>query len=428
MLHIYGLVVSKTFTDLNIMQATAVGCKPTLDHSPRDQGGCAALMDYIYDKYLLKQKIDVILIEAHWAGEDLPLLARTLDYAKVHSGAVVLFGPMVQYDAPLPRLLAVSMLKNDHEYIFHHLMNKYVELDKKMAKLAHDKHIYYISFFDILCGGGDCETISADGTPTLFDDGHLTAGGATRVAAHLRDRGDLPVWEAAGIGGGTAAKAHAPANGTPVKIMPLGDSITGGCCNSTYGGYRHLLYELLTRAGVNFDFVGSVKNGDVPDADNEGHGGWPISKLQSEIDRQGWLATFAPDIVLLHIGTNDMYSAGTAQKAPAQLSALIDDIMARLPKAHIVVAQILPAVDANWEVNIERHNAAIPAIVSAKGPRVSMVNMHDALSAADLSDGLHPSNAGYDKMAHVWETAILALLSGRGIPPGTPPRGTARED
>ncbi|RKY75945.1 SGNH hydrolase, partial [candidate division KSB1 bacterium] len=51
------------------------------------------------------------------------------------------------------------------------------------------------------------------------------------------------------------------------KIMPLGDSITYG--DST-GGFRDDLHTLLSDEGVDFDFVGSLQSGTLPDRDNEG--------------------------------------------------------------------------------------------------------------------------------------------------------------
>jgi len=35
--------------------------------------------------------------------------------------------------------------------------------------------------------------------------------------------------------------------------------------------------------------------------------------------------------------------------------------------------------------------------------------MQDVLSRGDFTTLYHPSPRGYDKMAHAWETAILAL-------------------
>src|SRR5688500_15993420 len=78
----------------------------------------------------------------------------------------------------------------------------------------------------------------------------------------------------------------------PVRIMPLGDSITfgaGGTAN--LGGYRGPLYTLLTNAGYNVDFVGTQtgNSSGVPDQDHQGHSGWRIDELDSNI--AGWFGT-----------------------------------------------------------------------------------------------------------------------------------------
>ena len=58
-----------------------------------------------------------------------------------------------------------------------------------------------------------------------------------------------------------------------VRIMPLGDSITEGSegLAPIQGGYRTKLYQLLTAAGFNVDFVGTLSdsnlNPDLPDRD-----------------------------------------------------------------------------------------------------------------------------------------------------------------
>ncbi|MCP5545455.1 MAG: hypothetical protein H7A49_16285, partial [Akkermansiaceae bacterium] len=49
------------------------------------------------------------------------------------------------------------------------------------------------------------------------------------------------------------------ADEAPVRIMPLGDSITQGCCSGSAveGGYRNRLHDLLDSAGYTVDFVGT---------------------------------------------------------------------------------------------------------------------------------------------------------------------------
>src|SRR6185295_9508673 len=64
----------------------------------------------------------------------------------------------------------------------------------------------------------------------------------------------------------------------PVRIMPLGDSITDGTAYGTagVGGYRGPLYTLLTNAGFNVDYIGTLTNNgaSIPDHNHEGHSGW----------------------------------------------------------------------------------------------------------------------------------------------------------
>lgn len=47
----------------------------------------------------------------------------------------------------------------------------------------------------------------------------------------------------------------------PLKIMPLGASITAGFKSEDGNGYRETLYNHLTSKKWNFEFVGSIDNG-----------------------------------------------------------------------------------------------------------------------------------------------------------------------
>jgi lysophospholipase L1-like esterase len=202
--------------------------------------------------------------------------------------------------------------------------------------------------------------------------------------------------------------AAAVISGRPVKIMPLGDSITWGVGSSTTSSYRLGLWQrLVTGAGLAVDFVGSGQSGALPDTDNEGHSGWRIEQLTASID--GWLAATTPDVVLLHIGTNDMNQNFDIANAPARLAALVDHIQATAPGVELFVAQIIPARDATVESRIAAFNAALPAVLQSKGTHVHVLNMHGVVTTADLADGLHPSAAGYDKMGAAWFGALQAV-------------------
>ncbi|WP_433086967.1 GDSL-type esterase/lipase family protein [Dactylosporangium sp. CA-052675] len=211
-----------------------------------------------------------------------------------------------------------------------------------------------------------------------------------------------------------AHAATAAVTGRPIKIMPLGDSITWGVGSATTSSYRAALWNrLTTQAGFGVDFVGSQQSGAVPDPDNEGHSGWRIDQIAANID--GWLATYQPDVVLLHIGTNDMNQNYQVATAPQRLGALVDQVLADRPSATVLVAKIVPALDATVQSRITTFNAAIPGVLSGKA-RTRIVDL-SGLSAGDLNDTLHPNDTGYAKMAVRWYTALEPVLGdGRDWP------------
>ncbi|WP_091556208.1 GDSL-type esterase/lipase family protein [Micromonospora pattaloongensis] len=200
-----------------------------------------------------------------------------------------------------------------------------------------------------------------------------------------------------------------------VRLMPLGDSITWGWAPTAPNGYRNDLYDRLTGVGINVDFVGSVKRGSGPDTDNEGHSGWEIDQIAARIDE--WIATYRPDIVMLQIGTNDLGRNVDIANAPQRLSTLIDRIRAAHPGCRVVVATITQTPTAALARKIADFNAAIPAIVAARGPLVSMVDQSMVGSLpGDLVDPLHPGTWGYQKMAYQWYRALEPLLNTTGSP------------
>jgi hypothetical protein len=134
----------------------------------------------------------------------------------------------------------------------------------------------------------------------------------------------------------------------PVTIMPLGDSITQG--NKTQDSYRRPLFHKLKDAGYSFRFVGSEKSNFTgapphPDfqQDNEGHYGWKITDVLPKLD--GWLGQNNPDIVLLHLGTNDN---GQPNRTPdailADIESMIDIMRKHNPKVKVLLAQLM----TNW--------------------------------------------------------------------------------
>jgi len=204
----------------------------------------------------------------------------------------------------------------------------------------------------------------------------------------------------------------------PVRIMPLGDSITLG---TTAGGYRAPLYASLTSLGYTVDFVGTQTGnaGTLQDPDHEGHSGWTIGMIDASIN--GFLdSVAAPNVILLHIGTNDSNPNNVSTFATAidRLDALITKIATKRPYAHIIVTSLLPRTDEPSNTAITNlFNPYVPGVVDthkALGRKVTFLDMHAFLTTADLADIAHPNQAGYNKMAAAWLPAITNLIAPAG--------------
>ena len=200
----------------------------------------------------------------------------------------------------------------------------------------------------------------------------------------------------------------------PLRIMPLGDSITYG--QGTAGGYRLPLYTSLTSVGYNVDYVGTrTDNGatGLPDSDHEGLSGWTIGQLDTNII--DWLfAINDPDVILLHIGTNDS-GAGDFSNRVDRLDQLVTKIATNRPSANIIVTTLLPRSDsaARNTAITNLFNPYVSGKVLAQralGRKVTFLDMYSYLTTGDLSDGLHPNSAGYVKMANAWLPAITNVV------------------
>ncbi len=216
-------------------------------------------------------------------------------------------------------------------------------------------------------------------------------------------------------------------------ILPLGDSITLGVPVS--GGYRDPLMRSLTNAGFTFRFVGTQNGYATAELSgwtqqwHEGHSGFiidgrnlycaPPTRSGLYENMAAWLASSSPSGILLMIGSNDINLDYCSTNAPDRLSALIDLIANPTnglePAARLYVGSLIPMnTSTGTEPRVQAFNTALPGIVAAhqsNGAHVVLVNLHDALTFADLGDALHPNASGYQKMADAWFTALTGLTS-----------------
>lgn len=210
-----------------------------------------------------------------------------------------------------------------------------------------------------------------------------------------------------------------------LRLMPLGDSITVGTYTASSPapgfniGYRKKLFSDLTatangRYGI--DFVGVEKEGQsagIGDPDHEGRGGFTAAEIAQAVTQR--LDANPPDIVLLHIGTNDHGPGKTAD--PNGVGAILDNIQSwEQANGHplwVFVARIIQRLDG---IDVTPFNDGVAGIVAARNNgRLFVVNQQTGAgldyrletSGGDMADNLHPSQSGYDKMASRWRSDLL---------------------
>ncbi len=163
------------------------------------------------------------------------------------------------------------------------------------------------------------------------DDGYHFTGAIDEVALYSRALTETEI-----LSHYYLSRGYCDMCASPVRIMPAGDSITEGnndlITDPNYmASYREKLYWDLTGAGYDFDFVGSLQSGSalLPsfDIDHEGHAGYmaagPYGSGQVVTDIYGWLTNKPADVVLLHIGTNDVDNNGADAN---EIAAILDEI------------------------------------------------------------------------------------------------------
>jgi lysophospholipase L1-like esterase len=202
--------------------------------------------------------------------------------------------------------------------------------------------------------------------------------------------------------------------------MALGDSITQA--DKDHLGYRYRLWVDLTADGKPFGFVGSMTThySGTPtypnasyDRDHEGHWGWRADELLRDLPT--WLRGYTPDIVLMHVGSNDAFQSNSTDSTVSELKAIIAALRADNPSVVVLLAKLIPATDSGRNQRVNELNARIPGIVSELSTQASpliLVDQNSGFSAnSDTYDGVHPNEAGEQKMANRWREALLPLLA-----------------
>lgn len=240
-----------------------------------------------------------------------------------------------------------------------------------------------------------------------------------------------------------------------LKIMPLGDSITAG----TSSGYRFPLYQHLLPLAPGFQFIGGSTNspGSLPAGyqNHSGHSSYSTDDIRKNLDgldfttfntygndardpRGGhWFSglgapltytvpnrgTFTygpraplfPDVILLLVGTNDVYRAGSTNgDHRANYTTLLEKIYGLRPAVHVLAAKITP--HKTNDAPAVAFNTIVEEVVAdfqASGKAITLVDLHTGYPGgyASATDSLHPDAAGYAWLAGKWRDAVSTALT-----------------
>jgi hypothetical protein len=142
-------------------------------------------MRFVFDDFLVHNRVDKILLAASWKDEDLPILSTTLQILRSRGLDVTVLGPIVEYDGALPRLLADEIRHNDASIATAKRISGIEVRDRAMSRMVTDSGAIYLSVYDLVCRKGRCDEFAEGDIPLQFDAGHLTAQGSLEVGRRL---------------------------------------------------------------------------------------------------------------------------------------------------------------------------------------------------------------------------------------------------
>jgi acyl-CoA thioesterase I len=222
------------------------------------------------------------------------------------------------------------------------------------------------------------------------------------------------------------------------NILCLGNSLTNG--TNKYNSYRRDLWQMLHNGNYNFDFIGSWNKhhagGEMPDddfdTDHDGHSGWTLGNMSHPPDWDSargnikkWLTNYTPDIILIELGTNDVFQCVKVNDMMHTLDLLVQTLRENNPAVKLFIAQI-PPLGEQWASkklcgdsipyaavikDLNKQIGLYSIRTSTKSSPVQTVDQFTGVDpATDMYDDIHPNNKGEQTMAQRWFDAIKVYI------------------
>jgi lysophospholipase L1-like esterase len=277
------------------------------------------------------------------------------------------------------------------------------------------------------------------------------------------------------------SRAATPLSSHVLRIYPLGDSITVGVTGVdnnlgleaiSPGGYRAPLDSMLSGDDIWHQFVGTSQLNHTPNMSmrgqqwHDGHGGYRIDQVMTDLtgvahgptdDGGYWLtgirgrrAAIYPNVVIIHLGTNDIFQrwdpaydyptpSGLADYSvqsqrdqfvadmTVRLERLVEKIYQLRPAARIVLSSIVPFGTVTCDQVTGEYGRGIEGLVQKEQRRGRAMVFANVWQAFTLhvgrgtttrvglmsEDTHHPTALGYQVMARVYLDAMRRLLISR---------------
>jgi peptidoglycan/LPS O-acetylase OafA/YrhL len=168
---------------VNVMQATASGCKPLLPL--RGQPRCRSVIDTAISDLDAAGPVDEVVLVARWQYEDLARLPATISALRTHARSVVVIGPTSEYRIALPKLLAREQLAGRAGLAAQNLALGRFAVDAALGSAVERLKVEYVSQLTLICPKKACRTLTRSGIPMKFDYGHYTQAGSVEIGQQL---------------------------------------------------------------------------------------------------------------------------------------------------------------------------------------------------------------------------------------------------
>jgi peptidoglycan/LPS O-acetylase OafA/YrhL len=173
--------LTKVFPKINLLQATASGCKPVLGTEGLQY--CLDVMHEALFDFLPKAKLDGIIFSAAWNDNDIKPLKATIAYTKRYVPKIIVIGDVPGHEVDLPNLLGRSLVEHRPDLVIQE-QSSYPWIANGGFKAAIGP-AYYVSLVDLLCPEDRCVVYAGKDIPLQFDSSHLTTEGSIFIAEKL---------------------------------------------------------------------------------------------------------------------------------------------------------------------------------------------------------------------------------------------------